>query len=144
MKKHAYNYNTATLLQDYDRLFSNVLPPVIFGDTKQNYPPHNICKITDTHYRIELAIVGLKKENIDIKLAEKILSIVHRKEQEPSQSSEIGYIHLGISTRNFELHFKLDDDLVVRDDVKLENGLLTIDLDLVVPESKKPKSFSIK
>ena len=52
-------------------------------------------------------------------------------------------MYRGISYRRFERKFTMADDIVVND-AKLENGMLTVDLERVVPEEKKPRLISVK
>ncbi len=60
-----------------------------------------------------------------------------------SETNDEWTIHRGISYRKFNRKFTLADDIVVND-AKLENGLLTITLEQIVPEEKKPKIITIK
>ena len=52
-------------------------------------------------------------------------------------------VHKGIAKRSFTRKFTLADDIEVKD-AKLENGLLVIDLEQIVPEHKKPKTIKVK
>jgi len=54
-----------------------------------------------------------------------------------------GVIHKGISTRQFERSFTISEDIKVKD-AELQNGLLTIDLERIIPEEKKARLISIK
>jgi len=51
--------------------------------------------------------------------------------------------HKGIAKRAFTRKFTLADDIEVKD-AKLENGLLVIDLEQIVPEHKKPRTIKVK
>lgn len=106
--------------------------------TTHTYPPHNIVKIDDETYQIELAVAGLKEEDIDVKVEDNVLSIVYDK----SQKDEREYTHKGISTRKFRKEFTLSEYVVV-DGASLESGILAITLRKVVPEEKKPRKISI-
>ena len=52
-------------------------------------------------------------------------------------------VHKGISQRAFKRTFALADDLVVNN-ATLENGLLSVEIEKIVPEAKKPKTIAIK
>ena len=52
-------------------------------------------------------------------------------------------IHKGIAKRAFTRKFTLADDIEIKD-AKLENGLLLINLEQIVPEHKKPKIIKVK
>ena len=125
----------------FDRLESNLLDGHNrYGQINIKYPPYDIKKVGDTNYVINLALAGFGKDDIEIKLADGILSVKSDKDNE-SEEEEI--IHRGISYRKFERKFTLADDIVVND-AKLENGLLTITLEQIIPEEKKPKLIKIQ
>ena len=52
-------------------------------------------------------------------------------------------LHRGISYRKFTRSWTLADDVVVNDAV-MENGMLVVHLEHVVPETKKPRLITIK
>ena len=52
-------------------------------------------------------------------------------------------VYRGISYRKFDRKFTIADDVVVNG-AKLENGMLLIDLERVVPEEKKPRLIAVK
>lgn len=106
--------------------------------TTHTYPPHNIVKIDDETYQIELAVAGLKEEDIDVKVEDSTLSIVYDK----PQKDEREYTHKGISTRRFRKEFTLSEYVVV-DSANMENGILAVTLRKIVPEEKKPRKIAI-
>ena len=107
---------------------------------QSNYPPYNIKKVGDFKYVIELAVAGFGKADIEIKLADGILSV---KSDKDSDSEEEEVLHRGISYRKFERKFTLADDIVI-ESAKLKDGLLSIELEQIVPEDKKPRTIEIK
>ena len=52
------------------------------------------------------------------------------------------YLHQGIAGRGFQRQFQLAEHMEVRG-ARLENGLLSVDLERVVPEEKKPRRIII-
>jgi HSP20 family molecular chaperone IbpA len=52
------------------------------------------------------------------------------------------YLHRGLALRDFELKFILGNAIKVSD-VNLEDGILTINLEKIVPEEHKPKKLKI-
>ena len=52
------------------------------------------------------------------------------------------YLHQGIAGRAFERKFQLAEHVEVKG-AKLENGLLHVDLERIVPEAKKPRRITI-
>jgi molecular chaperone IbpA len=108
---------------------------------KQNtYPPYNIELLEDDKYRITMAVAGFAKDNVVIEVVENTLIISGSKEQTPDESRK--FLHKGISERNFERKFQLGDNVKVLT-ADLENGLLHVDLERVVPEAKKPRRIEI-
>ena len=105
------------------------------------FPPYNIQKVEDFKYEITMALAGFDKTDIEIEVAQGVLTI--RSIKETNEEIDEWTIHRGISYRKFSRKFTLADDVVVND-AKLENGLLTISLEQIVPEEKKPKLIEVK
>ena len=103
-----------------------------------NYPPYNIRREGDEKYFIELAIAGLKEDDLEVQLQSQILSI--RSKQ--STDDESTYVHRGIAKRQFEREFTLSDDIVVKG-CDLTNGMLTIELEKIIPEEKRARLIPI-
>jgi molecular chaperone IbpA len=103
-----------------------------------NYPPYNIVKTGEDSYELQLAIAGFKYEDLEIMLKDGELSITGK---HPAPS-EVDYIHKGISTRGFERRFTLMDSIVVNG-ADLSDGILTVKLENVIPEEKKPRKIEI-
>jgi molecular chaperone IbpA len=105
------------------------------------YPPYNITKTGDLSYAIQLAVAGFEEKDIEIEYAENKLTVKGNISAN-SQAQEIILIHQGIANRDFTRTFALNDEVEVRG-AELRNGLLTIALERIVPEHKKPKKISI-
>ena len=108
-----------------------------------NYPPYNIHRIDDQNYRIEVALAGYSKDDIEIELKENNLTVRNQPQEKVVNENGNGVIHKGISTRHFERSFTISEDIKVKD-AELKNGLLTIDLERIIPEEKKARLISIK
>ena len=106
-----------------------------------NYPPYNINKVDDLNWSIEMALAGFGKKDIDISTANSQLTI--KSVVDKNKDETAGTIHKGISKRQFTRTFTLADDVVVNG-AELKDGMLTIDLEKIVPEEKKPKTIKIK
>ena len=104
-----------------------------------NYPPHNLIKINDDSYLIELAVAGFSKEEIDVTLQGSQLDIHGLKVDEEESS----FVHKGIASRSFRKFFALGEYMEVTG-ASLKDGLLQITIDRILPEEKKPKSIKIK
>ena len=92
-----------------------------------NYPPYNIKRLSD----------------IEIELKENTLTVRNQAKDKTIDEKGNGVIHKGISTRQFERAFTISEDIKVKD-AELKNGLLTIDLERIIPEEKKSRLINIK
>ena len=124
----------------FDRMFDNLTRYMDNNVQSTGFPPYNIHKGGDYSYTIEMALAGFSKEDIEVEVAQGVLTIKSTKENDAEDEFTL---HRGISYRKFNRKFTLADDIVVND-AKLENGLLTITLEQIIPEEKKPKLIEIK
>ena len=104
------------------------------------YPPYNIRKINDAQYVIEIALAGFSKQDIEVEVTEGALTIRSKREEE--LDSEESFVHKGIAKRDFLRSFTLSDDIIVKG-ADLKDGMLTIDLEKVIPDEKKPRLIQI-
>ena len=100
----------------------------------EGYPPYNIEQIGESNIRITLAVAGFSMEDLDIEVENNQLVIRGRQAEEDERI----YLHRGIAARQFQRSFVLADGIEVRD-AMLDKGLLHIDLERIVPESKARK-----
>ena len=105
-----------------------------------NYPPYNIEKHGENNYRIVVATAGFRQEELDIRLENKLLTILGKPENQNNDSIE--FLHKGIARRAFKLSLRLDDYIEVQQ-ADYENGLLIIDLQRIIPEEKLPRQIPI-
>ena len=106
----------------FDRMLDRMNTTNTLSTTK--YPPYNIIKTEDSQYELQLAIAGFTYDDLEITLKEGQLTIN------------------GISARNFSRQFTLMDTIVVNG-ATLEDGILTVQLENVIPEEKKPRKIDI-
>ena len=109
--------------------------------TTANFPPYNIRKLEENKWQVEIALAGYDKKNIEVKTIEGNL-VVQTKEVKDSSTDE-QLVHRGISQRQFTRTFAMADDSVVNR-AKMEDGMLYIEIERIVPEEKKPKIIEIK
>ena len=134
------NFNQLTpYAVGFDRMFDNLSRYVDNNATSTGFPPYNIRKEGDYNYVIELALAGFGKDDIEVEVADGTLSVRSVKENSEDDST----VYRGISYRKFERKFTLADDIVVNG-ASLENGLLQLELERVVPEEKKPRLITVK
>ena len=109
-------------------------------DAASAYPPYNIEVLGETDYQITMAVAGFSEGDLDIEVESTHLTVSGRIE---AQDEGRQYLHRGIAARAFERRFELADHIEVRG-AKLDNGLLHIKLERVVPEELKPRKVSIE
>ena len=108
------------------------------ADAGNGYPPYNIERTDETHYRISVAVAGFAEKDLNVEVRDGVLTVTGKREDAAKQS----YLYQGIAGRTFERRFQLAEHVEVRA-AKLENGLLHVDLERVVPEEKKPRRIAI-
>ena len=134
------NFNQITpYAVGFDRIFDNLSRYVDNNATSTGFPPYNIRKEGDYNYVIEMALAGFGKKDIEVEVADGTLSVRSVKENSEDDST----VYRGISYRKFERKFTMADDIIVNG-AKLENGMLSLELERVVPEEKKPRLISVK
>jgi molecular chaperone IbpA len=112
------------------------------AEKQSSYPPYNIELLAEDKYRITMAIAGFSKDDINIVVEDNTLVINSNKTVDAKDAQERKFLHKGISERNFERKFQLGDHVKVLT-ADLENGLLHVDLERVIPEAKKPHKIEI-
>jgi len=125
----------------FDRQFNRLTDYVKHQQQSTGFPPYNIQKVKDFEYEIEMALAGFSKDDIEVEVAAGVLTV--RSVKESDEVDDEWTLHRGISYRKFNRKFTLSDDVVVND-AKLENGLLKITLEQIIPEEKKPRLIKIK
>ena len=122
--------------------FDSVFDRFFDMDTTRDsgYPPYNIRKINEAQYVIEIALAGFSKEDIEVEVTEGNLTIRSKEEKETDEDDS--FVHKGIAKRSFLRSFTLSDDIIVKG-ADLKDGMLTVDLEKVVPDEKKPRLINI-
>jgi molecular chaperone IbpA len=120
----------------FDHLFSMLDQA---ADASNGYPPYNIERTDETHYVISVAVAGFAEKDLSLEVKDGILTVTGKRDAEQGKTS---YLYQGIAGRAFERRFQLAEHVEVRA-AKLENGLLHIDLERIVPEEKKPRRIAI-
>ena len=133
------NFNQLTpYAVGYDRIFEQLQRYAANNVQSTGFPPYNIRKEGDYNFIIEMALAGFGKKDIEVEVADGTLSIRSVKENSEDDST----VYRGISYRKFERRFTLADDILVKN-AKLENGMLNLELERVIPEEKQPKLITI-
>ena len=98
-----------------------------------------VVKEEEMQYTLEMAVAGFKQEHIDIEVKDHILTI---KGNRPPRRDQNKYVHKGISARKFQRSFRLSEYTEV-DGADIQDGILTVNLKVVLPEEKRPRKISI-
>jgi len=118
--------------------FDRLLDLLDSADTAQGYPPYNIERSDENNYRVTVAVAGFGDKDVTVEVADGVLTVTGKREGAAAPT----YLHQGIAGRAFERKFQLAEHVEVRG-AKLENGLLHVELERVVPEAKKPRKITI-
>jgi len=121
----------------YDRLFQAMSDA---PRSEQGYPPHNFIKESDEEFRIELALAGFSKEDVEVVQKEQKLTISGNNSEKENQEN---ILHKGIAARAFTKTFYLAETIEVTEAL-FENGMVIIKLRQNIPEDKKPKLIELK
>ena len=111
-------------------------------DSALSYPPYNIAQVGEDKYDITMALAGFTRDDIELTVHEGTLTVKSARGETGSRDEGHKFLHRGIAARAFERKFQLADHVEVVG-AELENGLLRIDLERVVPEEKKPRTIEI-
>ncbi len=122
----------------FDRLFDEFFRLQSSTKNVPNYPPYNLVKDGDS-YTIEMAMAGLTDKDVDVVLEDRTLSITYEKSE---VEDDKGVIHKGLAQRSFKRSFNLADDIEVQK-AQLKNGLLSIRMERIVPDEKKPQKIKL-
>lgn len=106
--------------------------------TDDNYPPYNIERSGEDHYRISLAVAGFGPGDISVTAAQNALTIEGKRPETVARE----YLYHGIAARPFRRVFNLADYVRVKQ-ASFQDGLLIVDLVREVPEAMKPRRIAI-
>ena len=120
-----------SIFEDLERIHSSA------RSGANNYPPHNIVKIDEEKFLIELAVAGFTKDDIGLEVKDGILKI-----KGSIESDEREYAWKGISSRKFEKSFRLSEFVVI-DGADFEDGILVVYARVELPEERRPRKIDI-
>ena len=110
------------------------------SENASSYPPYNVEKHGEDHYRIVVAAAGFEEDDLELQVERDVLTVVGNKRDRSAEN--ISYLHQGIAQRAFKLSFRLADHIEVKG-ANLVNGLLHVELERIVPEEAKAKRIPI-
>jgi|TARA_B100001057_G_scaffold393480_1_gene402389 molecular chaperone IbpA len=132
----------STRVLGFEPLFDRLQRLSESNDRSSSYPPYNISKDGNS-FSIEIAVAGLSKDDIQIELADGVLSVSYDGPSTEIVNGENKVVYQGIAQRAFKQQFTLSEDVIVHD-AELINGLLTVTLEKIIPDEKKPRMIEIK
>ena len=129
----------ARALVGFDRMFDD-MERRFANQINNNYPPHNIIKTGDNDYLIQVAVAGFSKTEITVELEDNHLTI--KGESQTTEYHPDQYLHRGLASRDFTKVFPLAEHIEVKG-AQIENGILTVMLERIVPEELKPRVIEV-
>ena len=120
----------------FDRLLDTF--DTMLTEKPTTFPPHNIVKVDENNYLVELAVAGFNESEITIEVLKNTLTIKGEKDLDDTRN----YLHRGIGTRTFKKTVTLAETVQV-DGASLESGILTVKLVNIVPVEKLPVKIAI-
>lgn len=125
----------------FERFFDEVEKMMTLDqrNVSATFPPHNIIKLDDSRYVVELAVAGFSKEEIEISVEDGTLLIRGEKQD---KETVVQYLHKGIGTRSFTKTLKVAETIEVKG-AEFKDGILRIGLENIVPEHKKARKIEI-
>ena len=124
------NKNSIGMDEYFDRLFNP-------HETTTNYPPYNLVQVSNVESRLELALAGFRKDEVNVYTQDGKLFVEGQKEDKETKTN---YLHKGLAQRSFTRSWTISDDTEVRS-VAFEDGLLSITLGRIVPDHHKRKDY---
>ena len=124
------NRNSIGMDEYFERLFN-------LHETTKNYPPFNLVQVSSVESRLEIALAGFTKAEVNVYTQDGKLFVEGQKED---KETETNYVHKGLAQRSFTRSWTLSDDTEVRS-VTFEDGLLTVILGKIVPDHHARKNW---
>ena len=107
------------------------------NDVTENYPPYNLVQINNVLSKLEIALAGFKKDEVQVYTEFGKLSVEGKKEESKNDGE---FVHKGLAQRSFTRHWTLADDTEVRS-VSFDDGLLVVELGKIVPDHHARKDY---
>lgn len=127
-------------LLGFDQLFDN-FEQRFSNQINNNYPPYNILKHNENTYEIEIAVTGFEPDEIGVEIDQNQLVVKGHRTREENNSSV--FLYKGLAARSFTRTWTLAEHMEVGEG-RIKNGVLTIELKRVIPESLKPRAIKLK
>lgn len=123
----------------FDQLFNDLDRYYMNSTTNNSYPPYNIIKADNDTFFIEIAAAGFKEDELEVTVDQGQLVI----SGSANRIDERNFVYKGIGMRNFSRTFRLADHIEIKG-ARLADGLLTVELNRIIPEELKPRRIEIR
>ena len=136
-------YHTANLPELFDKITKNSIGMDDYlnrfwdDTTTSNYPPYNLIQVNNHESKLEIALAGFKKDELKVYTEFGKLYVEGKKEESEVDGE---FIHKGLAQRSFQRVWTVTDDTKVGS-VKFEDGLLTVELNKIVPDHHARKEY---
>ena len=104
---------------------------------QSNYPPYNLIQLNNHESKLEIALAGFKKDELQVYTEFGKLYVEGKKEESEVDGT---FVHKGLAKRSFERVWAITDDTKVGS-VSFEDGLLIVTLNKIVPEHHARKDY---
>ena len=109
-----------------------------FNDSPQsNYPPYNLIQLNNHESTLEIALAGFKKDELKVYTEFGKLYVEGSKEESKVDGT---FVHQGLAQRSFKRVWTVSDDTKIGS-VEFVDGLLTVQLNKIVPEHHSRKDY---
>jgi len=102
-----------------------------------NYPPYNLIQLNNHESTLEIALAGFKKDELQVFTEFGKLYVQGTKEESEVDGT---FVHQGLAQRSFKRVWTVSDDTKVGS-VEFVDGLLTVQLNKIVPEHHARKEY---
>lgn len=123
-----------SLFNDVEKRFSNQI--------NNNYPPHNVVKIDEDNYEIQMAVTGFEPNEVSVEINQNQLIVKGEHAVAEDADYDVEYIHRGLAARDFTRVFQLAQYVEVGEG-RIKNGVLKVTLKRVIPEALKPRQITL-
>lgn len=107
-------------------------------NNKPSYPPYDIVQLDEDTTLLNVAVAGFTKKEVAVTVKDSAITIEGK--QKEKQRGEV--VYQGIATRDFKLSLAIAEYWEVTNAI-MENGMLTIQFNKILPEELKPKVIDI-
>ena len=137
-------YHTANLPDLFDKITKNSIGMDAYLNSffnedipQSNYPPYNLIQLNNHESTLEISLAGFKKDELKVFTEFGKLHVEGKKETSETDGE---FVHKGLAQRSFQRVWQVTDDTKVGS-VKFEDGLLTVELNKIVPDHHARKEY---